>query len=78
MDLKTDRQESAEPDGVEVGPVRRAHLQRKLDEQGIDVVWTPSSRLESENLDRSAQAMVLPGLAIVLELDLTDSDPPQL
>lgn len=77
MDVKTDQQGSAEPDKVEAGLVRQAHPQLKLDERGIDVVWTPSSRLEPENLGRPAQAKVLPALAIALELDLTSSDPPQ-
>lgn len=77
MHVKTDQRENAGPDAVEVGPVRLVHPLRKLDKRGIGVVWTPSSRLEPENPGRSAQAKVLPALAIALELDLTNSDPPQ-
>lgn len=77
MDVKTDQQENAEPDAVEVGPVHQVHPLRKLDKRGFDVVWTPSS-LEPEIPGRPAQAKVLPALAIALEPGLTNSDPPQL
>lgn len=77
MDVKTDQQETAEPDAVEVGPARQGHPQRRVDKLEIGVVWTLSSRLKSENLGRPAPVKVLPALAIALKLDLTNSDPRQ-
>ena len=77
MDVKTDRRRNAEQDAIEVGPVRQAHPQRKLDKLGIDVVLTPSSRSEPEILGCPAQVKVLPALGIALERDLRSSDPPR-
>ena len=77
MDIKTDQQQNAEQDAIEVGPVRQAHPQRKLDKLGIGVVLTPSSRSEPESLGYPAQVKVLPALGIALERDLTNSDPPR-
>lgn len=77
MDVKTDQRRNAEQDAIEVGPVRQAHPQRKLDKLGIDVVLTPSSRSEPESLGCPAQVKVLPALGIALERGLTNSDPPR-
>lgn len=78
MDVKTDQQQNAEPDTVEVGLVRQAHPQPTVDKQGIDVVGNPSTRLKAENLVHQVLAKeVPPALAIALELDLINSDPLQ-
>ena len=77
MDVKTDQQLNAEQDAIEVGPVRPAHPQRKLDKLGIGVVLTPSSRSEPESLGFPAQLKVLPALGIALDRDLTNLDHPR-